>query len=283
MRAAWTPTRPRKPFGGAEEFTFTPGRQPVVFTARDAGREEAWSTNLDLFRVAVDGSQRRREPDRGNRAWDTEPVFSPDGKTLAYLAMTRPGFEADRFAHRAARPGRRARSACSPRAGTARPASSSGRADGKTLYATADDVGQHPLFAIDVATGKVTPLVAQGHDRRAAAAAPATASSSLATPAVAGGAVHGRARTAASLRQLTHVNEEALAAHRAWASPSSSRFKGANGDTVYGYVVKPVGFEPGKKYPVAFLIHGGPQGSFGNHFHYRWNPQAYAGARLRAR
>ena len=55
-------------------------------------------------------------------------------------------------------------------------------------------------------------------------------------------------------------------------------FKGGNGDTVYGYVVKPVDFDPAKKYPVAFLIHGGPQGSFGNDFHYRWNPQAYAGA-----
>ena len=47
---------------------------------------------------------------------------------------------------------------------------------------------------------------------------------------------------------------------------------------MHGYVVKPAGFEAGKKYPVAFLIHGGPQGSFGNHFHYRWNPQTYAGA-----
>jgi dipeptidyl aminopeptidase/acylaminoacyl peptidase len=48
-------------------------------------------------------------------------------------------------------------------------------------------------------------------------------------------------------------------------------------DTVYGYVVTPADFDPAKKYPVAFLIHGGPQGSFNNHFHYRWNPQAYAG------
>jgi dipeptidyl aminopeptidase/acylaminoacyl peptidase len=54
-------------------------------------------------------------------------------------------------------------------------------------------------------------------------------------------------------------------------------FQGANEETVYGYVMKPAGFEPGKRYPVAFLIHGGPQGSFGNHFHYRWNPQTYAG------
>ena len=55
-------------------------------------------------------------------------------------------------------------------------------------------------------------------------------------------------------------------------------FPGWNGEKVYGYVVKPVDFQPNTKYPVAFLIHGGPQGSFGNHFHYRWNPQAYAGA-----
>ena len=60
--------------------------------------------------------------------------------------------------------------------------------------------------------------------------------------------------------------------------PEQFSFKGAGGDTVHGWLVKPVDFEPGKKYPVAFLIHGGPQGSFGNDFHYRWNPQVYAGA-----
>ena len=54
-------------------------------------------------------------------------------------------------------------------------------------------------------------------------------------------------------------------------------FKGWNNETVHGYVVKPWNYEPGKKYPVAFLIHGGPQGSFGNGWSYRWNPQTYAG------
>ena len=58
-------------------------------------------------------------------------------------------------------------------------------------------------------------------------------------------------------------------------------FKGADNATVQGYVVKPVGYEKGKKYPVAFIIHGGPQGAMTNEFHYRWNPQTYAGAGLR--
>ena len=60
--------------------------------------------------------------------------------------------------------------------------------------------------------------------------------------------------------------------------PEQFSFPGAGGDTVYGWAVKPAGYEAGKKYPVAFLIHGGPQGSFNNEFHYRWNAQAYAGA-----
>ena len=55
-------------------------------------------------------------------------------------------------------------------------------------------------------------------------------------------------------------------------------FKGWNDETVHGFVVKPIDFDPSKKYPIAFLIHGGPQGSFSNNFHYRWNPQVYAAA-----
>jgi predicted acyl esterase len=55
------------------------------------------------------------------------------------------------------------------------------------------------------------------------------------------------------------------------------KFAGWNNETVHGYVVKPWNYQPGKKYPVAFLIHGGPQGSFGNGWSYRWNPQTYAG------
>ena len=55
-------------------------------------------------------------------------------------------------------------------------------------------------------------------------------------------------------------------------------FPGAGGDTVYGWVVKPADFQPGKRYPIAFVIHGGPQVSLDNHFHYRWNLEVYAGA-----
>jgi len=78
-------------------------------------------------------------------------------------------------------------------------------------------------------------------------------------------------------RALTTLNAERLAKARRGPAEQFT-FKGAGGDTVHGYLVRPVDFKEGQRYPVAFLVHGGPQGSFGNHFHYRWNPQFYAGA-----
>src|SRR4029079_14260560 len=77
------------------------------------------------------------------------------------------------------------------------------------------------------------------------------------------------------MQQITHFND-ARVKKIEWGSYEQFSFKGAKGDTVYGFAMKPAGFKGGKV-PVAFLIHGGPQGSFGDHFHYRWNPEFYAG------
>jgi dipeptidyl aminopeptidase/acylaminoacyl peptidase len=84
-------------------------------------------------------------------------------------------------------------------------------------------------------------------------------------------------RDGSGVAAVTHLNDAKVAAAR-FGTPERFSFVGAKGDTVWGYLVHPVGFDPARKYPVAFLIHGGPQGSFGNDFHYRWNAQAYAGA-----
>ncbi len=88
---------PSKPFGDATEWAFAPDGKTLVFAARLAGeknREEPWSTNFDLYEARVDGSGEPRNLTAANPAWDTQPVFAPDGKTLAYLRMSRPGFEA---------------------------------------------------------------------------------------------------------------------------------------------------------------------------------------------
>ena len=265
---------PSKAFGGPEEITFTPDGKGVVFSARDVGREEAWSTDFDLYLAPVDGSAPPMCLTEDNEAWDTVPVFSPDGKTLAYLAMARPGYESDRFrivlspwpyGERRVLTGDWDRS----------PSGICFAPDGRTIYAAATNLGQRSLFAIDVRTGAVRTLVETGtlHAIAAAGDQVVYARSTMASPVE----LYSVKSDGGGVRKLTHINAAQVAAART-GDYEQFTFAGWNDETVYGYAVKPVDFDPAKKYPVAFLIHGGPQGSFGNVFHYRWNPQAYAGA-----
>jgi dipeptidyl aminopeptidase/acylaminoacyl peptidase len=264
---------PSKPFGDREEFRFSPDGKTVVFSVRIAGKTEAWSTNFDLYSVpATGGTPRNLTAD--NNAWDTKAVFSPDGRTLAYLAMTRPGFEADRY-HIVLLDLATGKKRNVAESWDRSPGSIRWTADGKTLVADAEDIGQHRLFAIDVASGKVSPLTDRGgigsFDVRGNTVAYTQ------TNLASGAQLFSMQLGSNEPTQLTHVNEEKLADVR-WGDYEQFSFKGANGDTVHGYVMKPWNYEPGKKYPIAFLVHGGPQGSFGNAWSYRWNPQVYAGA-----
>ena len=146
---------PSKPFGDESEFTFAPDGQSIVFSARQAGQSEPWSTNFDLYRtngLSGDGTFENLTDD--NDAWDTGPVFSPDGRTMAYRAMARPGFEADKYAiflrdmdtgQTRQIAGNWDRSADTLQWSR----------DGNTLYTTAGDVGQTRIFAVDTRNGVV--------------------------------------------------------------------------------------------------------------------------------
>lgn len=81
----------------------------------------------------------------------------------------------------------------------------------------------------------------------------------------------------AAAQRLTDVNATRLRDVR-FGKAEQFTFAGANGETVHGYVMQPWNAEPGRKYPIAFIVHGGPQASFANNWSYRWNPQIYAGA-----
>ena len=266
---------PSKPFGDREEYNFSPDGKRVVFGVRIAGKGEAWSTNFDVYEVASEGGAPRNLT-ADNPAWDAKPSYAPDGKTLAYLAMRRPGFEADRFRLMLldVASGKKRVLADSWDRSIADYKWSS---DGKTVLATADDLGQHRLFAIDVASGKVSAVSANGavggFDERAGTVVMTQAN--LRSGAQLFATTVGAA--AASATQLTQQNA-ALLADVKFGEFEQFSFAGANGQTVYGHVMKPWNAAPGAKYPIAFLIHGGPQGSFGNSWSYRWNPQTYAGA-----
>ncbi|WP_206203119.1 S9 family peptidase [Thioalkalivibrio sp. XN8] len=264
---------PTRPFGSAGEWAFSPEGDDLVFVARVEPAGEPWSTNTDLYRVATRGEAQPENLTPDNPAYDNSPVFSPDGRYLAWLAMSRPGFEADRNRILL----RDLRSGATREVAPDWDRSAHGLAfspDGRRLYTWADDLGHRRLFGVDVRSGRVDALSGDGSVAGfgIGPGVAVFARQHLASPAQLF-AVDLRGR---GERQLTGHNG-ALLEEVAFGAYEQFSFPGAGGRTVYGWVVKPAAFEPGQRYPVAFIVHGGPQGSMGNSFHYRWNPQTYAG------
>ncbi len=277
---------PTNPFGGTEEIAVSPDGKEVVFAAKEDGRANAWTTNVDLWSVPSDGSAPPKRITADNPALDNLPSFSPDGKYLAWVAMARAGYEADqqrlivleRATGKRLEPTKDAKWDRSI-------AEYCWDGSGRRLFATADNVGNHSLFQIEIDPAKVTTLVEKGYNsspRYAFLGGVCYLHDSLTGPAE----IH-LAQAPGNFEfgdlprpepgPVTSLNAAKVASAR-FGEYEQFSFHGAKGETVYGYLVKPVDFDPAKKYPVAFLIHGGPQGSFGDHFHYRWNAQAYAGA-----
>jgi dipeptidyl aminopeptidase/acylaminoacyl peptidase len=260
---------PSKPMGGAEEIAFSPDGRTVYFALREAGRIEAKSTNLDIFAVPSDGSAAPTNLTDANDATDTLPAVSPDGKTLAYVAMARPTYEADRQVLQL-----RDLATGQTRAITQNWDRSidsiEWTADGKSLLVTAGDTLEEPVFQVDAATGKVTRLTGDGHYGNVHAlpggGALATMNSIAAPDDIY--RIDPRGRTT----KLTDANRELLAQLDP-VTYSKFSFVGANGDKVWGWTLKAAGTTA--KLPIAFLVHGGPQGSFSNSWSYRWNPRVF--------
>ena len=263
---------PGKPFGDAGDYTWSPDGGHVVASVRVAGRAEPWSTNFDLYRLPLDGGAPVNLTE-ANKAWDAGPVYSADGATLFYRAMKRPGFEADRYAIMAMDVATGRTREIAPDWDRS-PSSLKPSADGRSLYVAAQSVGEYPLFRIDIDSGEVTELVGDGTVSSFDVAGDTLALTRNTIDS--GDTLYVAQGEGAGLRQITPTAAERLPDVE-FGEYEQFTFKGAGNETVHGYVVKPAGFQEGRTYPVAFLIHGGPQGSFGNGWSYRWNPQTYAG------
>jgi dipeptidyl aminopeptidase/acylaminoacyl peptidase len=261
---------PSKPFGGGEEVDISADGKTIYFALREAGRIEATSTNLDIFSAPADGSAQPSNLTADNDGTDNLPTLSPDGRSLAYFSMARAGYEADRQVLQI-----RDLATGSVRALTQNWDRSVGSIawarDGKSLLVTAEDTLEQPVWRVDAATGKVTRLTAEGHAGNV-------------VPLAGGGAVFTsntvmapddlfRLDAKGKVTQLTNVNQ-ALLAELDPVSFKKFSFNGANNDTVWGFTLKP---QSTAKLPIAFVIHGGPQGSFSNSWSYRWNPRAFSG------
>ncbi len=261
---------PSKPFGGGEEVDISADGKTVYFALREAGRIEPTSTNLDIFAAPADGSAAPTNLTPNNDGTDNLPTLSPDGRSLAYFSMARAGYEADRqvlMVRHLASGQTRAVTANWDRS----VASIAWSKDGKSILVTADDVMEAPVFRVDVASGKVTRLTGDGHAGNV-------------IPLAGGGAIYTqnsalapddlyRVDAKGKVKQLTAVNK-ALLAELDPVKFEKFSFTGANGDKVWGMKMKRVDPQyAAAKMPIAFIVHGGPQGSFGNGWSYRWNPR----------
>jgi len=261
---------PSKPFGGGEEITFSPDGRTVYFALREAGRTEELSTNLDIFAAPSDGSSPPVNLTASNKATDTQPAVSPDGRTLAYVAMARPGYESDRTVLMLR----------DLNSGLVRPLTQSWdrsvgsiewTKDGRAILVTAEDTLETPVFKVDVASGKVERLTGEGSYGNVHAlsggGAIATMNSIRAPDDLY------RLDSRGSPARLTDLNR-ALLAQLDGVTFQKFSFAGANNDTVWGWTLKPANVSA--PLPIAFVVHGGPQGSFNDSWSYRWNPRLFS-------
>lgn len=264
---------PPKPFSGMEEVTFSPDGKHLVYSAKAPGKDQAWTTNYDLWQVPVTGGDAVNLTE-ANKAWDANPTFSADGRYLAYLAMTKPGFEADRYRIMLRDTVTGQEKEVAPLWDRSASSLTFGK-DNRTLYVTAQDVGQVTVFEVNTQFGDVKTVYNDGSNSVVGVTNDKIIikHKSLVQP----GDLYSMNLDGQGLKQLTQVNREKLAEIK-FGEFEQFSFKGWNNEEVHGYWIKPSDYKAGQKYPIAFLVHGGPQGSFGNSFSSRWNAQLWAGA-----
>jgi dipeptidyl aminopeptidase/acylaminoacyl peptidase len=287
--------------GGQDNYAFSPDGQEICYTSNH-DKNEAASTNNDLWIVPVNGgpaeSIQAKNITADNPAGDSTPLYSPDGKYIAYRAQQRPGYESDRFRlmlyDRKMGEKKDATEGFDHWVG-----SFTWAPDSKTIFFSAEHMRHSLIYAVST-----VPIAGQGaYLRRALVGgfdddvtitpdgknlvftrmsirAPIEIFAADATtegcPAKTGDVDAGKENCSLSKDwPLTHVNDQLLA-RISMADGEAFSFRGAHGDDVEGTLVKPPNFDASKKYPVKFLIHGGPQGAWGDDWSYRWNPELFA-------
>lgn len=260
-------------FSAGIDFAFSPDGKEIAYTATPVPiHEEAWNTNHDIFIIPLAGGTPRQLTT--NPAADGYPQYSPDGKYIAYRAQQVPGFEADRWQlmlyDRASGTVRSLTSPFDASVGT--PVWSP---DSKRLFFDAEERARTPIFAVSVAGNDVRKIIdgRSNHDLNVARDGSLLVFSRVGVTRPA--ELYRAGIDGKGMRPITGVND-AVFAQLHIPEPESITFAGADGVRVQAWLHKPPHFESGKKYPVVLMIHGGPQGAWGDSWSYRWNPPLWA-------
>ncbi len=264
---------PTAPFGGNEDVAWAPDGSGVYFTAKEADADEAANTNLDIWWADLSGGAPKNLTD-ANDALDALPTPSPDGQYLAYVAMARPGYEADRQVVQLLDLKTMVRTPLTD-AFDRSIGSLAWTPDSRWLIATAQDVLDTPAFRIDPRTGAVEKLdLMAGNEAHIGNVTPLYGERVLFTRDSIG--APSELYLSENWKQAEPLTEVASKQVGNLAPVVVQRFSfaGADGDTVWGQITKLEGQEG--PMPAILYVHGGPQGSFNDGWSSRWNPRVVA-------
>jgi dipeptidyl aminopeptidase/acylaminoacyl peptidase len=295
--------------GGQDMYAISPDSKEVAYTS-NIDEVEATSTNDDIFIVPMAGGTPKKISTSPGA--DSTPLYSPDGKYIAWRMQKRAGYESDRW--RLVIYEGETGKITNLTENFDRWVGSFAWAGRHEIYFTAENEGQSPIYSIapevclehchpiklmngtndNIAATEITAVGNQGTTTsteivvfsRASVRAPAEIF--VAEPGTCvlsfnkmKAMLLGESKeplptcALANARQLTHLNDAVLS--RVSMQPFEPFwFTGSENHKVQGFLVKPPNFDPKKKYPVKFLIHGGPQGMWGDEWSYRWNAQMFA-------
>jgi dipeptidyl aminopeptidase/acylaminoacyl peptidase len=284
--------------GGQDNYAFSPDGREICYTSNH-DKVEATSTNNDLWIVPVNGGAAKNIT-ADNPASDSTPLYSPDGKYIAYRAQQRPGYESDRFRlmlyDRKTGEKENLTEDFDRWMGTIEWGT-----DSNHIYFSAENKGNSFIYETQVyVNGRRWPrqvvggfnddlaVLGDGHTlvftRMSLSMPTEIYRASSAMPPCTVSYKDGNFPLApyeapncqlSNAEPLTHLNETVLS-QVAMSPIESFWFIGAHKDKVEGFLVKPPNFDPSKKYPVKLLIHGGPQGAWGDDWSFRWNPELFA-------
>lgn len=271
---------PPGPFGGSEGYAWSPDGKEITYTAKDQGRENAWSTDLNLYEQPLAPGAKPTIITVANKGADANPIYSPDGKYVLYQSQARAGFESDRqrlMAYDRARHESHELLSSWDRNADAYLFTP----DGKSILVTTTDASREKFYRVSFANGeagKPAPIMSEHNNGSLVIArngrTVAWVRDAADVPAQIFVAQLGQGGLS-GVRVLSHENDALLARLKLYPV-EDFWFKGADGDSVQGMILRPPQWEPGKKYPAVLLIHGGPQGAWLDQWHSRWNYQLFA-------
>jgi dipeptidyl aminopeptidase/acylaminoacyl peptidase len=270
--------------GGQDMYAISPDGQEVAYTS-NIDEVEATSTNNEIFIVPISGPASAGKKISSSPGADTTPLYSWHGEYLAWRSQSRAGFEADKWRLLV----------LDRQSGQTRDLTEKfDRSVGSFTWMSpldvivfaAEDHGEAPIYTAHVTladdgkglgAGQIFPGPKVHADDLAFRSNTVffTRASIAAPNEIWKWTLASEQTSEESVGALTHMNDMVLSKID-MQQLESFTFKGANNDDVQGFLIKPPGFDPNKKYPLKFLLHGGPQGAWGNEWTYRWNAELFA-------